>query len=99
VARNGMSPPLGLDQVRTAQDLLNCVATGQGIGATLHSLGRFYRWPGVRCVPVIDAPWEESVLATRRNDSRPEVRAFRDLAVLIARDLGPKLVPAPKLPE
>jgi hypothetical protein len=48
---------------------------------------------------VIDAPWEESVLATRRNDTRPEVQAFRALAVMIARDLGPKLVPALKLPE
>jgi LysR family transcriptional regulator, benzoate and cis,cis-muconate-responsive activator of ben and cat genes len=98
-ARNGMSPSVGLDEVRTAQDLLNSVASGQGIGATLHSLGRFYRWPGVRCVPVIDAPWEESVLATRRSDRRPEVQAFRALAVMIARDLGPKLVPIPKPQE
>ncbi|GAB2805511.1 LysR family transcriptional regulator [Actinoallomurus bryophytorum] len=98
-ARDGMRPPLGLDQVRTAQDLLNSVASGQGIGATLYSLGRFYRWPGIRCVPVVDAPWEASVLATRRNDPRPEVQAFRALAVMIARDLGPKLVPAPKPPS
>jgi DNA-binding transcriptional LysR family regulator len=98
-ARNGAQARCGVDQVRTAQDLMSSVAAGQGIGATLYSLSRYYRWPGIRCVPVIDAPWEESVLATRRNDPRPEVQAFRTLAGIIARDLGPKLIPAPELPE
>ncbi|MDN3353799.1 LysR family transcriptional regulator [Actinomadura sp. DC4] len=95
--RGGVPPRRGSDQVRSAQDLLTSVAAGQGVACTLHSFGRYYRWPGVRCVPVLDAPWEASVLATRRDDRRPEVRAIRSLAVTLARDLGPALVPTPTL--
>jgi LysR family transcriptional regulator, benzoate and cis,cis-muconate-responsive activator of ben and cat genes len=97
-ARNGLQPSRGEDLATTAQDLMHSVAAGQGVGATLYSLGRLYHWPGVRSVPIVDAPWEVSVLATRRNDSRPEVRAFRTLAVTLARDVGAELVPVPRMP-
>lgn len=96
-ARGGLRPRCGTDQVRSAQDLVTSVAAGQGVGITLYSFGRFYRWPGIRCVPIVDAPWEASVLATRRDDHRPEVRALRSLAVMLARDVGPALVPTPPL--
>lgn len=98
-ARNGLRPRHGTDEVRSAQDLVTSVAAGQGVGVTLYSFGRFYRWPGVRCVPIVDAPWEASVLATRRDDRRPEVRALRSLAVMLARDVGPTLVPTPQPPS
>ena len=92
-ARGGLRPRRGTDQARSAQDLVTSVAAGQGVGCTLSSFGRFYRWPGVRCVPIVDAPWQASVLATRRDDRRPEVRALRSLAAMLARDVGPSLVP------
>jgi DNA-binding transcriptional LysR family regulator len=98
-ARNGTAPRCGLDQAMTAQDVLTSVAAGRGIGAALYSFGRFYKWPGIRFVPILDAPWEQSVLATRVNDPRPEVQAFRMLAAALTRDLGPRLVPAPNLPK
>jgi DNA-binding transcriptional LysR family regulator len=98
-ARNGLRPRCGTDQVRSVQDLVSGVAAGQGVGATLYSCGRFYRWPGIRYIPILDAPWEETVLAVRRDDARPEVQALRSLAVLLARDAGPTLVPTPRLPE
>jgi LysR family transcriptional regulator, benzoate and cis,cis-muconate-responsive activator of ben and cat genes len=97
-ARGGALPRLGTCQVRSAQDLVADVAAGEGVGVTLYSVGRLFRWPGVRCVPIVDAPWEATVLATRRDDLRPEVRALRELAVALARDAGPELVPAPLLP-
>jgi DNA-binding transcriptional LysR family regulator len=93
-ARGGLRPRRGTDEVRCAQDLVTSVAAGQGVGITLYSFGRFFRWPGVRCIPIVDAPWEASVLATRRGDQRPEVRALRSLAVMLARDIGPALSPA-----
>jgi DNA-binding transcriptional LysR family regulator len=96
-ARTGISTRRGATRVRTSQDLVASVAADQGVGATLFSLARFYYWPGVRCVPIVDAPWEASVIATRRDDPRPEVRAFRSLAVMLARDVGPRLIPTPDL--
>ncbi|QFG22507.1 hypothetical protein [Actinomadura sp. WMMB 499] len=40
----------------------------------------------------MDAPWDSSVLATRRGDPSGPVRAFRSLATVLARDLGPVLL-------
>jgi LysR family transcriptional regulator, benzoate and cis,cis-muconate-responsive activator of ben and cat genes len=90
-ARNGTPPRYGIDQARTIQDVLTSVSAGRSTGAGLHSFSRLYHWPGIRFVPVLDAPWEQTVLATRRDDPRPEVRAFRTLAAALARDLGPRL--------
>jgi DNA-binding transcriptional LysR family regulator len=98
-ARNGTPPRWGSGLATTAQDLITSIAAGWGIAGTLHSLGRFYQSPGVRIVPVRDAPWETSALVTRRNDRRPEIAAFRGLAVALARDLGPRLLPAGCRPE
>jgi DNA-binding transcriptional LysR family regulator len=98
-ARNGTPPRWGSGLATTAQDLITSVAAGWGIAGTLYSLGRFYQSPGVRCIPIRDAPWETSALVSRRNDRRPEIAAFRRLAVALARDLGPKLLPAACRPE
>jgi DNA-binding transcriptional LysR family regulator len=98
-ARNGMPPRCGVDQAETIQDVLTSVSAGRGTGAALYSFSRLYQWPGIRFVPVLDAPWEQSALATRRNDPRPEVRAFRTLAATLARELGPKLAAASELAQ
>ena len=94
-ARNGTATRWGLGLAATAQDLMTGIAAGWGIAGTLHSLGRYYLAPGTRAVPVIDAPLETSALVTRRNDPRPEIQAFRDLAITLARDLGPTLLDSP----
>jgi LysR family transcriptional regulator, benzoate and cis,cis-muconate-responsive activator of ben and cat genes len=97
-ARNGAPARWGVGRVKTAQDLVTSIAAGWGIAGTLYSLGRFYRSPGTRFVPVLNARWETSALVTRRNDPRPEIQAFRNLAITIARDLGPTLLPALERP-
>ncbi|WP_433464912.1 LysR family substrate-binding domain-containing protein [Spirillospora sp. CA-128828] len=88
-AVNGQLGRRGPDLARTPQDVLHSVAAGRGVGSALRSFARFYPWPGVRFVPIVDAPWDSSVLATRRGDPDPRVRAFRSLAAALARDLGP----------
>ncbi|GAA4488335.1 LysR family transcriptional regulator [Actinoallomurus oryzae] len=93
-ARNGVPPRRGIDEAATIQDVLTSVSAGRGTGAALHSFSRLYRWPGIRFVPVVDAPWAQSVLASRRDDIRPQVRAFRLLATTLAHDLGPRLASA-----
>ncbi|MEV5707163.1 LysR family transcriptional regulator [Actinoallomurus sp. NPDC052274] len=96
-ARNGMPPRCGVDEVATIQDVLTSVSAGRGTGAALHSFSRLYRWPGISFVPVIDAPWAQSALASRRDDTRPQVQAFRALAARLARELGPRLASASEL--
>jgi DNA-binding transcriptional LysR family regulator len=93
-ARNGTPPRCGVDQAMTLQDVLTSVSAGRGTGAGLCSFTRLYHWPGIRFVPVLDAPWAQSALATRRGDSRPEVLAFRTLAATLARELGPRFASA-----
>jgi hypothetical protein len=88
--RNGMAPDSASDKPVTAQDLIISVAAGRGIGTSLLSLQRYYTWPGVRFIPIIDAPWEPTVLLTRRDDFRPEIQGFRALANILAQELRPK---------
>jgi DNA-binding transcriptional LysR family regulator len=88
VARNGAPVHWGVQQAGTVQELMISVAAGWGIAGTLASLGRFYGSPGICYRPVTDAPWEASALVSRRDDPRPEVHAFRHVAVALARDLS-----------
>ncbi|EFL20528.1 putative transcriptional regulator, LysR family [Streptomyces himastatinicus ATCC 53653] len=75
------------DYALTPQDILTSVAAGRGAGSGLASFARYYRWPGARYVPVLDAPRAHSVLATRTTDTNPEVRIFRALTVALAREM------------
>lgn len=85
-ARGGEAPRPGPDHAVTPQEVLMSVAAGRGAGSALSSFARFYRWPGTVCVPVVDAPWDHSVLATRTGDRDPHVQLFRGLA----RSLAPR---------
>jgi len=83
-ARGGEAPRPGPDPAVTPQEVLVSAAAGRGAGSALHSFARFYRWPGTVCVPVVDAPWDHSVLATRAGDRAPDVGLFRRLATGLA---------------
>jgi DNA-binding transcriptional LysR family regulator len=76
------------DCALTPHDVLTSVAAGRGAGSGLKSFARYFPWPGTVYVPVLDAPWAQSVLATRTGDPNPEVRIFRALTVALARELG-----------
>jgi DNA-binding transcriptional LysR family regulator len=90
-ARNGVPPRCSQDEALTIQDVLTLVAADRGTGAGLRSFSRLYRWPRIRFVPILDAPWEQSVLTTRQKDRRPEVQAFRALATTFAHEIGSRL--------
>ncbi|MFB4298046.1 LysR family transcriptional regulator [Actinomadura sp. NTSP31] len=94
-AVNGERGRRGPDVARNPQDVMLSIAAGRGAGSALRSFARFYPWPGVRYVPILDAPWDSSVLATRRGDDDPRVRAFRAVASALARDLGPLVAAGP----
>ncbi|MEU9019903.1 LysR family transcriptional regulator [Actinomadura sp. NPDC048394] len=94
-AVNGERGRRGPDIARTPHDVMLSIAAGRGVGSALRSFARFYPWPGVRYVPILDAPWDSSVLATRRGDPDPRVAAFRAIAAALARDLGPLVAAGP----
>jgi LysR family transcriptional regulator, benzoate and cis,cis-muconate-responsive activator of ben and cat genes len=83
-ARGGEAPRRSPDLARNPGHVLTSAAAGRGVGSALYSFARYYRWPGTTCVPVLDAPWEHSVLATRAADTNPLVGTFRRLATSIA---------------
>lgn len=92
-ARNGELPNRSPDIALTPHDVLSSAAAGRGAGSSLYSFTRYYRWPGTICIPVVDAPPDNSILATRANDPNPDVATFRTIATAIARDLGSTLFP------
>ncbi|MFD7169297.1 LysR family transcriptional regulator [Streptomyces violascens] len=85
-ARGGEEPRRSRDHARTPHEVLTSVAAGRGAGSALASFARYYPWPGTVCVPIIDAPWQDSVLVTRADDDNPDVRLFRALAVALAQE-------------
>ncbi|WP_010306141.1 LysR family substrate-binding domain-containing protein [Saccharopolyspora spinosa] len=90
-ARGGLAPHCSRSHAVTPHEVLTTVAAGCGAGSALESFQRYYPWPGTVCVPVLDAPLEHSVLATRADDRNPAVRIFRSQATTLARELGPQL--------
>jgi DNA-binding transcriptional LysR family regulator len=83
-ARGGAPPRRSPDEASNPGQVLTSAAAGRGVGSALYSFARYYPWPGTVCVPVLDAPWQHSVLATRAADTNPLVLGFRRLATGIA---------------
>ena len=83
-ARNGLAARRSPDLARNPVSVLSSVVAGRGNGSALYSFARYYPWPGTTFLPVLDAPWEHSVLASRFGDQNPLVRGFRRLATSIA---------------
>jgi DNA-binding transcriptional LysR family regulator len=83
-ARGGLAARRSPDLARNPGSVLSSVVAARGIGSALYSFARYYPWPGTTFLPVVDAQWEHSVLATRVDDRNSLVRGFRRLATSIA---------------
>jgi LysR family transcriptional regulator, benzoate and cis,cis-muconate-responsive activator of ben and cat genes len=68
------------------------IALGEGIGTATASVARFYPYPGVRTVPLDDAPPTAVGIAVRRDGARGLAGELLADAIDVARDLGPALL-------
>jgi DNA-binding transcriptional LysR family regulator len=59
-------------------DQLKAVSAGQAVIAAVAEAARFYPWPNLVYLPIVDAPPVEWVIAWRTADESPLVRAFAD---------------------
>ncbi|MFF0635962.1 LysR family transcriptional regulator [Nocardia sp. NPDC004151] len=76
--RDGHAAPTVLP-VKTLLEELHQVATGAGIAMTVPCAG-WIRFPGVRVIPVSDAPRNEVAVCWRTTHQTPLVRSFIDVA-------------------
>ncbi|MFE5286818.1 LysR family transcriptional regulator [Nocardia sp. NPDC056611] len=76
--RDGHAAPTVLP-VKTLLEELHQVATGAGIAMTVPCAG-WIRFPGVRVIPVSDAPRNEVAVCWRITHQTPLVRSFIDVA-------------------
>ncbi|MFM9443303.1 LysR substrate-binding domain-containing protein [Streptomyces acidiscabies] len=83
--------------VRTPYDALRSVAGGAGVATTVESFTHYHSWPGTAYVPILDAPWENCVLARRGDDDSPSVQTFRALTATLAKNQPPPALD--KLPD
>lgn len=72
--------------VRTPYDALRSVAGGAGVATTVESFTHYHSWPGTAYVPILDAPWENCVLARCGDDDSPSVQTFRALTATLTKN-------------
>lgn len=78
--RPRVSPYIG----EKLEEWLHLIGRGEGVDTCPAIIGRYYAWPEVRFIPLIDAPPATLVLAHQREVRQPLVREFVALAVELA---------------
>jgi DNA-binding transcriptional LysR family regulator len=84
VHENGRRPPLCPHTADKLEDWLHLIASGEGIDTAPAIISRYYAWPEVAYVPLVDAEPSTLALARRRDDDNPLVSDIVELAVEIA---------------
>jgi len=82
-ARGGEEPIIGAD-VGTVDECFEAILSHQGIAFTQASTQRFYNWPGLTFVPVVDLPPSTVSIAWREDTASPAARAFVHTAQQVA---------------
>src|SRR4051794_17460634 len=73
VAENGRRPPVCPHTADKLDDWLHLIASGAGIDTAPAIISRYYAWPEVAYVPLVDAAPSTLALARRRDDDNPLV--------------------------
>jgi DNA-binding transcriptional LysR family regulator len=84
VAENGTRPPTSPHTADKLEDWLHLIARGEGIDTAPAVIGRYFAWPEVAYVPLVDAAPSTLAIVRRRDSTDPLVTELVELAVEIA---------------
>ncbi len=80
----GYRPPVSPYVGEKLEEWLHLIGRGEGIDTCPAIIARYYAWPEVRFIPLLDAPPSTLVLAYHREARQPLIEDFAELAVEIA---------------
>jgi DNA-binding transcriptional LysR family regulator len=84
VAENGERPRTSPHTADKFEDWLHLIAQGEGIDTCPAVISRYYAWPEVAFVPLLDAPPSTLLLAHMRDHEHPLMKELVELAVEVA---------------
>lgn len=80
----GHRPPVSSYIGDKLEEWLHLIGRGEGIDTCPAIISRYYAWPEVAFIPLVDAPPSTLVLAHHRDADHPLIPEFVDLAVEVA---------------
>jgi DNA-binding transcriptional LysR family regulator len=84
VRENGRRPPLCPHTADKLEDWLHLIAGGAGIDTAPAVISRYFPWPMITYIPLVDAEPSTLALARRRDDTNPLVADVFELALEIS---------------
>ena len=85
VELGGARPRVHPRAADTLEEWLHLIAQGEGIDTAPTLISRYYRWPGIRFVPLVEARPATLALVRRRDATGPLVDAFVATAQRVSR--------------
>jgi DNA-binding transcriptional LysR family regulator len=80
----GARPRISPRTADTLEDWLTLIGQGEGVDTAPAIIARYYAWPDVAFVPLVDSAPATLALARRREDSEPLLDEFTALALEVA---------------
>ncbi len=80
----GGRPPVSPHLSRNIEEWLHLIGRGEGVDTAPSIISRYYSWPDVTFVPLIEAANATLLLARHRDTTNPLVQDFINLAVTVA---------------
>jgi DNA-binding transcriptional LysR family regulator len=84
VKENGRRPPTCPHTADKLEDWLHLIASGAGIDTAPAVISRYFAWPMITYIPLVDAEPSTLALARRRDDDNPLVAELVELALEIS---------------
>lgn len=81
----GQRPAVCARTADTLEEWLHLIAQGQGIDTAPTLISRYYPWPGIRFVPLVEARQATLAIVRRRDATEPLVDAFVRTAQRVSR--------------
>jgi DNA-binding transcriptional LysR family regulator len=89
VEENGRRPPVSPHQADKLEDWLHLIGSGAGIDTAPAVIARYFPWPTITYIPLVDAEPSTLALARRRDDDNPLVTEVIDLVLEIFQHAPP----------